>query len=117
MRNRVVLAVLAVLATIAVGAPAAPVSAATQPTTEGRYAVGVRTETFVDPSRPTSANNDYPGAPTRTLVTTVFYPAEGTPGGPDQQDAPAVDHKRFPLVVFSHGFGASGPAYTIVLRR
>jgi predicted dienelactone hydrolase len=117
MRNRVVLAVLAVLATIAVGAPAAPVSAATQPTTEGRYAVGVRTETFVDPSRPTSANNDYPGAPTRTLVTTVFYPAQGTPGSPDQQGAPAVDHKRFPLVVFSHGFTANGPAYTVLLRR
>src|SRR3954453_19885236 len=113
MRKRMVVAVLAVLATIGVGAPAAPPATGTSPTTEGKYAVGVRTETFVDPTRPTSANNDYPGAPTRTLVTTVFYPAVGAPGSPDQTNAPAVDHRRFPLVVFSHGFTASGPAYTI----
>ena len=117
MRKRVVVAVFAVLATVGTVAPAAPAGAVTQATTEGRYAVGVRTETFVDTSRPTSANNDYPGAPTRTLVPTVWYPAEGTPGGPDQPNAPAVDHRRFPLLVFSHGFLASGPAYGFLLKR
>ena len=117
MRKRVVVAVLAVLATVGAVAPVAPAGADTQATTEGRYAVGVRTETFVDASRPTSANNAYPGAPTRTLVTTVWYPAAGTPGAPDQPNAPAYDHRRFPLLVFSHGFTANGPIYGFLLRR
>jgi hypothetical protein len=68
----------------------------------------VRTETFVDTSRPTDANGSYPGAPSRTLATTVWYPAEGTPGGPDQPDAPAYDDRRFPLLIFAHGFNADG---------
>ena len=42
-------------------------------------------------------------------MTTVFYPAAGTPGGADQPDAPAYDGRRFPLLVFAHGFGANGP--------
>jgi hypothetical protein len=63
MRKRVVVAVFAVRATVGTVAPA---GADSQATTEGRFAVGVRTETFVDTSRPTSANNDYPAAPTRT---------------------------------------------------
>ena len=117
MSKRLVVAVLAVLATVGTATPMAPAAADTQPTTEGRYAIGVRTETFVDTSRPTSPNNDYPGAPTRTLVTTVWYPAQGTPGSPEQPNAPAVDHMRFPLLVFSHGFTASGPAYAFMLRR
>jgi hypothetical protein len=63
MTKRVVVAVFAVLATVGTVAPVAPAGADTQATTEGRYAVGVRTETFVDTSRPTSANTTYPGAP------------------------------------------------------
>jgi dienelactone hydrolase len=106
-----------VLATVGAATPIAPAAADTQPTHEGRYAVGVRTETFVDTSRPTDANGAYPGAPTRTLVTTVWYPAEGTPGSPDQPNAPAYDDRRFPLLVFAHGFTATGPAYGGLLRR
>ncbi len=76
----------------------------------GPFAVGVTTLTFVDDSRPTDANGSYPGAPSRTLVTEVWYPAEGTPptegassiqelrGAPlDRTEAP------YPLIVFSHG--------------
>jgi hypothetical protein len=96
VRKRVVVAVLAVLATVGTVAPVAPAGADTQATTEGRYAVGVHTETFVDASRPTSANNAYPGARTRTLVTTVWYPAAGTPGAPDQPNAPAYGHGASP---------------------
>ena len=120
MRKRLVVAVLAVLVTVGTGVPPAPVAAtppASHLSVEGTYALGVRTETFVDTTRPTAANNDYPGAPTRTLVTTIWYPTAGTPGPTDQPDAPAVEGRRFPLLVFAHGFTASGPAYGPLLRR
>ncbi len=119
MGKRVVVAVVAVLAAVGAGVPAAPAGAdgSRRLATEGTYAVGVRTETFVDRSRPTSPNGTYPGAPTRTLVTTIWYPAEGQPGPPEQPNAPAYDDRRFPLLVFSHGFTASGPAYGLLLQR
>ena len=64
-------------------------------------AVTVRTETFVDASRPTPAEGEAPGAPERTLVTTIARPDEPGP---------------FPLVLFSHGFGGSGEDYSALLR-
>jgi len=63
--------------------------------------VTLRTETFVDPSRPTPAHGDAPDRPTRTLVTTIARP-----------DGPGP----FPLILFSHGFGSSGEDYTAMLR-
>ena len=120
MRNRLVVAVVAVLAVVGTGVSPAPTGAAPPRrhlSAEGDYAVGVRTETFVDTTRPTSANNDYPGAPTRTLVTTIWYPTGGAPGPADQPGAPAFEGRRFPLLVFAHGFTASGPAYGALLRR
>src|SRR5918998_6833026 len=120
MGKRIVVAVLAVLAAVGAGVPASP-AGATDPraeaSVEGRYAVGVRTETFVDESRPTDANGTYPGAPDRTLATTIWYPAEGTPGAADVAGAPAIRGRRFPLLVFAHGFTATGPAYGLLLRR
>jgi predicted dienelactone hydrolase len=68
------------------------------------YAVASTTFTFVDSTRATPANGSFVGAPTRTLSTLVLYPAT-TNGGP------------FPLVVFAHGFTASGPAYAPLLRQ
>jgi len=118
MRRSLAVAVVVALATVGAGVPApAPAAAAPRLAGEGTYAVGVRTETFIDTSRPTSPNNSYPGAPTRTLVTTIWYPSEGSPGGPDQPNAPAWEDRRFPLLVFAHGFTASGPAYGGLLRR
>ena len=119
MRKRFVVAVVAVLATVGSGVPTAPAgatAAARRDSFEGHYAVGVRTETFVDTSRPTSANGTYAGAPSRTLVTTVYYPAAGAPSATNVPDAPAYD-RRFPLLVFAHGFTANGPAYGGLLRR
>ncbi len=84
------------------------------------FAVGRRSYTFVDPSRPTSPNGTYPGAPTRTLQTMLLYPAKGDPAGPITDDAKPIRTRRghrFPLIVFSHGYGANGPAYTLVLAR
>jgi dienelactone hydrolase len=86
--------------------------------TRGPYAVGRRSYTFVDPSRPTERNGTYAGAPTRTLPTIVLYPAKGDPSAPLKDNAPPLRKgPDFPLIVFSHGVGASGPAYTPVLQR
>jgi predicted dienelactone hydrolase len=107
-------AALLLIAGAALLAPVAPAAAADQ------YAVGKRSFTFVDATRPTSANGTYAGAPTRTLPVYLLYPAQGDPAGPIVDNAPAVAtsaSRRFPLVVFSHGFGASGPAYQIVIER
>ena len=84
----------------------------------GPYAVGVRTEAFVDASRPTDPNRGEPGRPSRTLQTMVLYPAEGDTGNRDVPDAPpAREGGPFPLIEFSHGFTANGPSYTSLLRR
>jgi predicted dienelactone hydrolase len=57
-------------------------------------------ETFIDDSRPTSANGDYPGAATRTLEGLVWHPATNAAG-------------PYPLIVYSHGFSSTreGGAY------
>jgi fermentation-respiration switch protein FrsA (DUF1100 family) len=84
----------------------------------GPYAVGVRTESFVDASRPTDPHRGQPGRPSRTLQTIVLYPAQGDPSDRDFPDAPpASDGAPFPLIEFSHGFTANGPSYTLFLRR
>jgi fermentation-respiration switch protein FrsA (DUF1100 family) len=84
----------------------------------GPYAVGVRTESFVDVSRPTDPNRAELGRPSRTLQTMVLYPAQGGPSDRDVPDAPpALDAGPFPLIEFSHGFTANGPSYTLLLRR
>ena len=66
----------------------------------GPLAVASFEEIFVDGSRPTSANGDYPGAEQRTLASSIWYPS-------DNSQAP------YPLVVYSHGFSSnrSGGAY------
>lgn len=68
---------------------------------DGTMGTGTTSLTFVDSSRPTPANGSYGGAPTRTLVTQVWYPAT-TPGGP-MTDAPLLPG-HYPLVLHSHGF-------------
>ena len=94
---------------LAVGLPPLPVPSA--------MAVGVGRETSVDPTRLTPAQGDQPVLPSRTLVTTIYYPATGpaptpTVGGaglrPVDGAPPATAQGPFPLVVFSHGFGLSG---------
>lgn len=70
----------------------------------GPYAVSQRTVTLVDESRPTMANGDYTGAPTRTLVTELWYPSSANG---------AVLDGPFPVVVHSHGYldNRKGEAY------
>jgi predicted dienelactone hydrolase len=65
----------------------------------GPYAVSHRTYTFVDESRPTPPNGTYPGAPSRTLVTEVWFPATSAGGAlVDESGGP------YPIVMSSHGF-------------
>jgi dienelactone hydrolase len=125
MTGRCWVAVLRAVVVLAAGAGALvlPASAAARPHAvvghqRATYAVGMRSYTFVDRSRPTSANGSYPGAQTRTLPTRLLYPAVGNPSGPAIMDArPIRRGHSFPLIVFSHGFGASGPAYEFLLER
>ena len=56
----------------------------------GTHDVGRRDFRFVDTTRPTRPNGDFPGAPSRTLETTLWYPEDATGG--------------LPLLVYSHGF-------------
>jgi len=73
-------------------------------TERGPFAVGVTTLTLVDKSRSTDANGSYPGAASRTLVTEVWYPAQGAKARMEIKDAP-LDRTGapYPLLVYSHG--------------
>jgi fermentation-respiration switch protein FrsA (DUF1100 family) len=83
--------------------------------TTGPYAVGVRTFTFVDESRPLNVKDTRPDAPRRTIVTNVWYPADGQPSDADVPDAPAA-RGPFPLIVFSHGQSGEPQQYEPSLR-
>lgn len=80
----------------------------------GLFPVGVRTFTFEDTTRPTPPNGDFPGAPTRQLVTEVWYPATGA-GGRDAElaagDAP------YPTILYSHGFSGFRSAESHLTRH
>src|SRR3989441_7061215 len=66
----------------------------------GRFAVGFRTVTLVDASRPTPPNRTFPGAPTRTLRTEVWYSAApGSTGADAPLDAGSAP---YPLVLYGH---------------
>ena len=58
--------------------------------------------TFVDDTRATPAFGASPAQDTRTLVTDLWYPAEGDPNAAPIADAPAAAGP-FPLIVFNHG--------------
>jgi dienelactone hydrolase len=66
------------------------------------YPVLTETRTFVDPSRPTSANGTFGGAPDRTLPVSFWYP-----------DGPGP----YPLVVFAHGYAVTPDFYAPMLER
>lgn len=66
------------------------------------YPVAVFTRSYVDIDRVTPASGEFPALETRTLETTVFMP---------QGDGP------FPLLIFSHGLGASPLFYEVLLRE
>lgn len=74
---------------------------------DGPFRVGTRDFTFVDPSRPTMANGIFPESDSRTLQTTVWYPAKAGLLGdltPSLNAELAREAGPFPLVVHAHGF-------------
>ncbi len=87
---------------------------ATVPTTSApdSVAVGIRTQRIVSDATPL-VGGDADGG--RELLTTIFYPANGSPAeepvpdaAPDRADGP------YPLIVFSHGLGGS-PEYAAAM--
>lgn len=87
------------------------------PSTE-TFGVGRRDVTFVDRSRKTEGNTKQKIAPKddRTLPTVILYPTTTRADDATDDDHP-VAPGRFPLLVFSHGVTASGPAYVPVLKK
>ncbi|MGH9222773.1 MAG: alpha/beta hydrolase family protein, partial [Acidimicrobiales bacterium] len=68
-----------------------------------RYAVGSRTETYVDDG-------------SRSLLTTIYYPATADAVAVEGA-RPAADGGPFPLILFSHGGGTTGTSYSNLLSR
>jgi len=108
-----------VVATVAlIGAALVVAAAPVGAQTAVAHPVGVVTETFVDKTRPTAANGDCSKIKSRTLPTTVVYPAVGAAGSTTAQpDAtPDTNGGPYPLIVFAHGFGATAQTYQKLLE-
>src|SRR6202035_1454240 len=74
----------------------------------GSTTVSTTTMTFVDSSRPTPSWNGMPAKPSRTLVTSIWYPT-GSGTGTQSGRGP------YPLIVFAHGLGGSPQDYRVLL--
>lgn len=122
-RARAIFGALTVALSFVLGASVIAASAAPEPKSEGStakigtYAVGKAEMTFTDYSRPTNPNGSYPGADSRTLLTAVYYPAEGTPPAasaditPIEGATPNTENGPYPFIIFSHGALARGIVY------
>jgi dienelactone hydrolase len=71
--------------------------------------VTTTTMTFVDTSRPTPPWNGMARKPSRTLVTTIWYPARRSGSVATAGDG------SYPLIVFAHGLGGSPQGYQKLL--
>ena len=106
-RNWVLGAVALGLAVSAIGLRS--VGAAAASGEAGALPVTTTTMTFVDTSRSTPAWNGMPSTPSRTLVTTVWYPVRRSAATPSAGTGP------YPLIVFAHGLGGSPRGYQQLL--
>ena len=95
--------VLPAAALAGVGAPMPALGAASS------TPVATTTMTFVDTSRSTPPWDGMPGKPSRTLVTTIWYPARASGSVAASGDGP------YPLIVFAHGLGGSPQEYQQLL--
>lgn len=113
------MATMALAGSVAAGASGALSKAAGGGPADGTYAVGVVTQAFVDKSRPTAANGDCKKIPSRTLPTTIFYPATGDASSdtPQPDAAPDSQGGPYPLVAFAHGFGGNPQFYAPLLEH
>ena len=94
-----------------------PRAASTSTTVPVTHAVGLVTETYVDHSRPTAAAGNEPNLDSRTLPTSIYYPAEGAAGDtkPTKGTTPDTKGGPYPLIVFGHGLGANPSMYEHLL--
>jgi predicted dienelactone hydrolase len=93
-----------VAAGLAAGVP--PAGAAQDNHRIGDYRVQLTLLHLVDTTRATPANGSYPGSPERSLPTLLFLPKRS-----------AGDDERFPLVVFSPGYGSVPEDYESLLEQ
>ena len=77
---------------------------------DGSFRYASASFVFVDTSRPTAENNGVPGKDSRTLRTAVYYPTAPT------GDGAAPTDRRFPLIIFAHGFTGLGRVYNVILQ-
>ncbi len=85
-----------------VGAPTVAAAA-------GSNSVVTTTMTFVDTSRSTPSWDGMEGKPSRTLVTTIWYPSRAS------SPVAASGGGPYPLIVFAHGLGGSPQDYQELL--
>ena len=78
----------------------------------GAYGVGVRTLTFIDPTRETPSHSGIPAEPTRTFPTEIWYPSPGENQNPSREAPLDLAPGPYPLIIFSHGFMATGTIYS-----
>jgi dienelactone hydrolase len=76
----------------------------------GSTLVATTTMTFVDASRSTPPWDGMPGKASRTLVTTIWYPARASGSAAPSGNGP------YPLIAFAHGLGGSPQQYQQLLR-
>jgi len=100
-------AVVSGLLLSAMGLPG--VGAPTLAAAAGSTLVATATMTFVDTSRSTPPWDGMPGKPSRTLVTTIWYPARASGSVAASGGGP------YPLFVFAHGLGGSPQEYQPLL--
>jgi predicted esterase len=91
------------LSTAVVTAPPAIAS-----TRSGSTPVSTTSMTFVDTTRSTPPWNGAPAQPSRTLVTSIWYPTKSASA---EQSAEGP----YPLIVFAHGLGGSPQDYRALL--
>ncbi|MET0341539.1 MAG: CocE/NonD family hydrolase [Polyangiales bacterium] len=80
----------------------------------GPHQVGTLELTLEDSSRPIVATDKHAAAPSRRLVTTIYYPASGLAlfGA-----APLAKGGPFPLLMYSHGYSSSRNEGNLVAKR
>lgn len=78
----------------------------------GPYAVAKLDITFEDSSRPIKKTDTHPAAATRTLVTTIYYPAAAP--APLLGDAAVAGGGPFPMLMYSHGYSSSRDEASVV---
>jgi dienelactone hydrolase len=74
----------------------------------GSMPVSTATMTFVDTTRPTPPWDGTPEQPSRTLVTSIWYPTRSA-------SSEGSTHGPYPLIVFAHGLGGSPEDYRALL--